>query len=185
MPNMYFIALVLPKKINDDILKWKLFMKDHFDCVTALRSPAHITLVPPFWMSDDLENKLTGAICQFSQHQVPLEITLKNFAAFKPRVIYADVLSTPHLQALYSQLLEYLIALDRFPIKNDDRPFHPHVTIATRDLHKKAFHAAWEGFKDRNYEAVAWINGISLLKHNQKNWDVVFTSQFKTILGNR
>jgi len=179
MANMYFIALVLPEKINDDILKWKLFMKDHFDCVAALRSPAHITLVPPFWMKDDLENKLTDAITQFSQHQVPLEISLKNFAAFKPRVIYAEVLSTPYLQTLHSQLFEYLIALDRFPIKKDDRSFHPHVTIATRDLHKKAFHAAWEEFKNKSYNAVTWIDGISLLKHNQKNWDVVFTSQFQ------
>ena len=69
-------------------------MKDHFKCLVALRSPAHITLVPPFWMNDDLENKLGDAISQFSQHQVPFEINLKNFAAFKPRVIYADVLST-------------------------------------------------------------------------------------------
>jgi 2'-5' RNA ligase len=178
---MYFIALVLPEKINDDILKWKLFMKEHFNCVAALRSPTHITLVPPFWMNDDRENKLRDAITQFSQHQVPLEISLKNFAAFKPRVIYADVLSIPQLQTLCSQLFEYLIALDLFPIKKDDRPFHPHVTIATRDLHKKAFQAAWEIFKNKKYEAVAWVEGISLLKHNQKNWDVVFTSQFETI----
>ena len=60
MANMYFIALVLPTEINDEILKWKLFMKDHFNCLVALRSPAHITLVPPFWMNDDLENKLEG-----------------------------------------------------------------------------------------------------------------------------
>src|SRR5262245_58246636 len=181
MANMYFIALVLPGKINDDILEWKLFMRDHFNCVAALRSPAHITLVPPFWMNDDLENQLKDAINQFSQHKVPLEISLKNFAAFKPRVIYADVVSSLHLQTVYTQLFKYLIDLKLFPIKKDDRPFHPHVTIATRDLHKKAFQAAWERFRNKNYEAVAWINGISLLRHNQKKWDVVFTSQFETI----
>ena len=147
MANMYFIALVLPAEINDEILKWKLFMKDHFNCLVALRSPAHITLVPPFWMNDNLENKLEDAISQFSQHQVPFEMNLKNFAAFKPRVIYIDVLSTPHLQTLHDQLHEYLIAGDLFPIKKEDHSFHPHVTIATRDLHKKAFYEAWEIFK--------------------------------------
>ena len=155
-------------------------MKDHFNCLVALRSPAHITLVPPFWMNDDLERKLEAAINQFSQHQVPFEINLKNFSAFKPRVIYADVLSTPYLQTLHDQLYEYLIAGDLFPIKKEDHSFHPHVTIATRDLHKKAFYQAWEVFKKENYKATCMIKEISLLKHNQKKWDVVFTSQFQT-----
>ena len=95
-------------------------MKDHFNCLVALRSPAHITLVPPFWMNDNLESKLEDAIGQFSQHQVPFEINLENFAAFKPRVIYADVLSTSQLQTLHDQLHDYLIARDIFPVKKGD-----------------------------------------------------------------
>lgn len=175
---MYFIALVLPTQINEEILKWKMFMKDRYDCVVALRSPAHVTLVPPFWMSENLEHALKDAIRQFSRHQVSLEINLKNFAAFKPRVIYVDVIPTPHLQTLYDQLHEYLIASDLFPVKKEDHSFHPHVTVATRDLHKRAFNEAWEIFKKENYKASCRINGISLLKHNQKKWDVLFTSQF-------
>jgi 2'-5' RNA ligase len=178
MANMYFIALVLPTKINDEILKWKMFMRDHFNCLVALRSPAHITLVPPFWMNDSLENKLEDAISQFSQQQVPFEINLERFAAFTPRVIYVDVLSTPQLQTLHDQLHECLIAGNLFPIKKEVRSFHPHVTIATRDLHKKAFYKAWEIFQKETYKATCRIKEISLLKHNQKNWDVLFTSQF-------
>jgi len=175
---MYFIALVLPAEINDEVLKWKIFMRDHFDCVVALRSPAHVTLVPPFWMSDNLENKLEDTINQFSQLEGSFEINLKNFSAFKPHVIYVDVLPSARLETLHTRLLEYLIVSDLFPIKKEDRPFHPHVTIATRDLYKKAFNEAWEIFKKENYEASCRIDGISLLKHNQKNWDVVSTSQF-------
>jgi len=181
MANMYFVALVLPREINDEILKWKVFMKDHFNCMVALRSPAHITLVPPFWMTDTLENELEKGITQFSQRQAPLEVQLKNFAAFKPRVIYVDVLSNPTLQTLKARLFDYLIAQNLFTIEEDDRPFHPHVTIATRDLHKKAFQEAWEVFKNKSYSALCTITGVSLLRHNQKNWDVVFTSQFQKI----
>jgi len=176
---MYFIALVLPAEINNELLKWKLFMKDHFNCSVALRSPSHITLVPPFWMNDNLENNLEYAISEFSQHQGAFEVNLENFAAFKPRVIYANVLSNPNLQTLHDQLHKYLVARDLFPIKSEERSFHPHVTIATRDLHKKAFYEAWKIFENKNYAASCRVNGISLLKHNQKNWDVVFTSQFQ------
>ena len=67
--NMYFIALVAPEDINKQVLKWKHWMKERYRCEVALRSPAHITLVPPFWMKPDLENKLARSITDFSLHQ--------------------------------------------------------------------------------------------------------------------
>ena len=178
---MYFIALVAPKKINDDVLKWKQFMKERYDCSVALRSPAHITLIPPFRTGDDAEEKLETAILDFSLRCIPFEIKLKNFGAFRPTVIHVEVLVNETLNELHSQLEEFLISKNLVTLTKDDRPYHPHVTIATRDLHKKAFHKAWEIFKARKYEA-SWITGgISLLRHNQKNWDVIFTSRFKMV----
>src|ERR1700730_14631386 len=106
MANMYFIALVAPKEINEEVLKWKLFMKDRFECTVALRSPAHITLIPPFWMESAWENKLENAITDFSRKKTSFKIYLKKFAAFEPKVIYIDVLLNEPLQKLHSQLLD-------------------------------------------------------------------------------
>jgi 2'-5' RNA ligase len=178
MAKMYFIALVAPKEINDDAMQWKNVMKERFDCSVALRSPAHITLVPPFWMDESLENKLQNEIRDISQQQASFEINLKNFSAFKPRVIFVDVIANQLLQTLQAHLLQFLVKPNIFPIEKEDRPFHPHITIATRDLHKKSFHEAWEIFKEKTYEASWLVNSMSLLRHNQKNWDVIFTSQF-------
>ena len=179
MANMYFIALVASKEINEDVLKWKHWMKEQFGCVVALRSPAHITLIPPFWMEDALENKLQNEMNIFSQQQIPFEIHLKHFAAFKPRVIYVEVAPNKILDLLREDLCQFLINTKLFSFKTDESPWHPHITIAARDLHKKAFHEAWQIFKEKNYEA-SWITpGISLLRHNQKNWDVISTSQFR------
>jgi 2'-5' RNA ligase len=178
MANMYFIALVAPQEINEEVLKWKNFMKERFDCSVALRSPAHITLIPPFWMDESLEEKLQTTISVFSQSQASFEINLKNFAAFKPRVVFVEVIANQFLETLHTRLVQFLIESHIFPIEKEERPYHPHVTIATRDLHKKSFHQAWEIFKEKQYKA-SWLTlGISLLKHNQKKWDVIFTSQF-------
>lgn len=178
MSCMYFIAIVAPQDINEAVLKWKVFMRDRFGCTVALRSPAHITLIPPFWLDDAAENELKKTIEDFSHSHNVFEIMLKDFSAFKPRVIYIDVLSNAQLQSLHDQLEQYLVAKPLFSITKDERPLHPHVSIATRDLRKKAFHEAWEIFKDKKYQS-SWIaTGISLLRHNQKNWDVVYTSQF-------
>jgi 2'-5' RNA ligase len=175
---MYFIAIVAPEEVNSAILKWKQLMKEGFGCVVALRSPAHITLIPPFWMDEGKEPQLKDAISEFSQSCSGFEICLKNFATFKPRVIYVDVMPNHQLQALHARLEEFLVEKKQFLISKEERPLHPHVSIATRDLHKKAFREAWEIFREKKYEA-SWVaSGISILKHDQKKWDVISTSHF-------
>ena len=176
---MYFIALVAPPEIDQQVLKWKNYFKEHFQCIVALKSPAHITLVPPCWMKEELEDDLIRSISAFSNSKNRFEITLKNFAAFKPNVIYVDVLKNEILNDLHESLNDFIDQQNKFPQKKEDRSFHPHVTLATRDLYKKAFYEAWETFYEKKYEAKWMVNGISLLRHNKKNWDVIFTSQFE------
>ena len=177
--NMYFVAIVAPAEINEQVLKWKNFFKERFQCIVALKSPAHITLVAPFWMKEELENDLIKSIAEFSVFKNGFEIMLKDFAAFKPRVIYVDISKNELLNSLHESLTSFLVTQNKYPVKKEDRPFHPHVTLAARDLHKKAFQEAWEIFSIKKYEACWQVKGISLLRHNKKNWDVIFTSQFE------
>ena len=175
---MYFIALVAPEDINKEVLKWKHWMKERYQCEVALRSPAHITLVPPFWMKPELENDLISAMNEFSKQQQVFNVQLNNFSHFKPRVIFVDVVMNEQLIQLKEELFDFLQKTGRYPLKEDKRSFHPHVTIAARDLHKKAFAEAWEHFGEKKYTAGWNVQSISLLKHNSKNWDVAATFPF-------
>ncbi len=83
------------------------------------------------------------------------------------------------LNDLQRSLNDFLLSANKYPVNSENRPFHPHVTLATRDLYKKAFYEAWEFFSIKKYEANWRVNGISLLRHNKKNWDVLFTSQLE------
>lgn len=177
--NMYYVAIVAPAEINQQILKWKNFFKEKYNCLVGLKSPAHITLLPPFWMKDELEASLITDITKFSATQNRFEITLKDFGAFKPRTIFVDVPKNERLNDLHNTFVDFINRKNNYSIKKDDRPSHPHVTLATRDLYKKAFFEAWEIFSVKKYEATWVVNGISLLRHNKKNWDVIFTSQFE------
>jgi 2'-5' RNA ligase len=176
---MYFIALICPEHINKQVLKWKLWMKERFGCEAALRSPAHITLVPPCWMNPGLEENLLNSLAAFALTQQRPIIQHSHFSHFKPRVIFVNIVQNTALEILQTRLFHFLLAGNIYPFKKDDRPFHPHITIATRDLHKKAFNEAWEHFKDKKYEVEWTAEGISLLRHNKKNWDVIATSQFQ------
>jgi len=176
--NMYFIALVAPEEINTVILKWKNWFRDNHGCTVALKSPAHITLIPPFRMSEELEAELKNRISSFSDSCEKFELTLRNFSAFKPRVVFVDVVKNEKLDALYQSVCTRISTENEFPVKRDDRPFHPHITLATRDLYKGAFYSSWKIFAEKKYNALWKVDSISLLRHNKKNWDVIFTSRF-------
>ena len=135
--------------------------------------------VPPFWLKPELENELQNALSEFAVKQNHFPVELRDFSNFKPRVIFVNVMPNQCLVDLQRELCDYLISTARFPLVKDDRPFHPHVTIATRDLHKKSFYEAWKHFKGKKYEAGWMADGITLLRHNKKNWDAIAASQFK------
>lgn len=169
---MYFFAVVAPAAINEQVLEWKHYMRDHYGCTVALRSPAHITLIPPFWMNEELENELKANAAAFSKDQQPFEIRLHNFDAFKPRVIFVNVEENALLQDLKLSLEGFLLAQQKYPIKKESRPFHPHLTIANRDLRKKDFAPAFEHFSKIGYQKSFVAHELALLKHDGMQWNV-------------
>ena len=62
---MYYLAIVCPDELNKKILSFKLWMQEKFDCKVALKSPAHITLIPPFWFAAEEEDILLQALHVF------------------------------------------------------------------------------------------------------------------------
>lgn len=175
---LHFIAIVTPASINQQVLEWKLYMQQQYGCKAALKSPAHITLIPPFNMPDEDSATLTSWLDQFATQQQPFPIELHNFNSFAPRVLFVAVQPSTQLQALQQQLKSELLQADQFNISKEDRPFHPHVTIANRDLKEEDFSAAWQHFEQLNYEAVFTANSIALLKHNGQVWEIANNSVF-------
>lgn len=175
MARMYFIAVAAPSVVNEKVLEWKHYMRDHFGCTVALRSPAHITLIAPFWMNEELEQQLINDVENFAKEQSPLDIALKNFDAFKPRVIFVHVEENKMLAELKSSLEQFLLSKNKYPVKKETRPFHAHLTIANRDLRKKDFAPAFEHFTNMEYEAAFDVRELALLKHNGVQWIIAHT----------
>jgi 2'-5' RNA ligase len=132
--SMYFSALVCPPVLNEKILRFKLWMREHYGCVVALKSPAHITLVPPFWWVTDLEDELREIIKTFKTDAGEFEVYLKGFSHFGKRVLFVAVEENTLLGNLRDKVVTHFSLSSGQTIPADDRPFHPHVTIANRDL---------------------------------------------------
>ena len=178
---MYFVAIVLPTHLDEKVIRWKEWMQRHYNCKVGLKSPAHITLVPPFWMDQSEEQLLINAVASISKDLSSFVVSTNNFSAFKPRTIFIDLQKSVELEDAKKAVDIFFNREERFAAKVDARPFHPHITIATRDLFKKSFYEAWPLFEKEKFIEEWRVEGISVLRHNKKNWDVIYTSQFQNI----
>jgi 2'-5' RNA ligase len=178
--KLYFVALVLPETLNEQIKQFKTFMQERWGCAVGLKSPAHITLIPPFWMNETLEESFCNDIDSLCKTIMPFVVATKNFSAFKPRTIFIEPVLDGFLKKLKEATDHFCKMHPQYGAKADPRPFHPHITIATRDLHKRAFAEAWPYFENKKFEASFNADGLSVLRHNTKNWDVIHTAPFST-----
>jgi 2'-5' RNA ligase len=169
----FFIALVAPDDIQEQITEIKLYFAERYNSRGALNSPPHITLQPPFeWAAADVV-QLEESLNQFAATRVPIPVTLSGFAAFAPRVIYADVVKSPQLLEIQTDLMSYVAAnlgiVDRI---SQTRPFVPHMTVAFRDLTEENFQTAWLEFAARELHFEFTAAALTLLLHGGSRWNI-------------
>lgn len=168
---IYFIAILVEGEAGETITEFKQDAAQKFGASRALNSPPHLTLIPPFRWPDTALEALSEALSGFmAGHPMPV-VRLVNFNCFSPRVIYADVEPNPELsnfqQALETHLEQQLnIRTDR------QYGFHPHVTIAFKDLSEAVFPEAWAHFSTQTFAHAFQAPGIALLEHTGQCWEV-------------
>jgi 2'-5' RNA ligase len=169
--DLYFIALIPPAPVFDDALNLKLFFQEKYNSKAALNSPPHITLHMPFRWKKEKTEELTLKLSAFVKALDPIKVCLDNFSAFPPRVIFINVVRSEMLDALQRNIQRFCKKeLNLFNANYGEEPYHPHLTLAFRDLRKNAFKEAWDEFKLKEYKAEFMADKLSLLKHDGKKW---------------
>lgn len=171
--SMYYIAVLCPGELDKKITEFKLWVRDHFGCVVALKSPAHITLVPPFWMKNEWEQRLIITTNEFKLPPGNNIISLDGFSYFGRRVIFINVLENYWLNEIKSKAETYFNELFPEFIKEDDRPFHPHITVANRDIKPSAFDKIWNYFSNKDFEGEFKADKLSLLRLAKGSWEEI------------
>lgn len=174
---LLFVAVIPTEEIHEEVTVFKQYALEHFGSGRALRSPAHITLIPPFRWSPGRLPVLKGALEQFSDRCAPFYLTLNGFDCFRPRVIFVDVEPSEELNRLQSAL-EYHLSSECFLNNQGNHGFHPHMTVAFKDLKRSVFPTAWNYFAEQVYLRVFEVNRYFLLRHNGRRWEVQSTFVF-------
>lgn len=168
--SLYFIALLLPKELEAQIHKIKLEIAEKYKAKHALKLPAHATLQIPFRLPETEEDKLIGILKNFVEKEKSFQVDLKDFGRFNQKVIFINIEDHEPIKKLHADLQKILNK--NFSLKEHEAfpEIHPHITLATRDLHYKEFTKAWEDFKSRKFIGSFLVDKICLFKHDGKHW---------------
>ncbi|MDR9418318.1 2'-5' RNA ligase family protein [Gracilimonas sp.] len=173
MNQLYFTALIPPAPLKDNIQELKLEIRNKFGSKHSLNAPPHITLLSPFRCEKKNRDTLNSLLKNFVQKLEPLEVTFDDFSTFPPKVVFIDVVKSPELTEIQSKLEKVARSNpDIFNYNYDERPYHPHLTLAFKDLDKSTFYDIWNKFKDQEFQKSFEASQLYLLKHNGERWVV-------------
>lgn len=149
--SLFYIAISCPPEIDGKIEEMKDYMQKQFGCRAARKSPAHLTIVPPFRAENELQNELVNFVTAFNFGMVPFDVKLKGYGQFAERVLFADI-ENPNepLNSLEKDCMTEFT--EKFPgiIFGMKPEFNPHVTIATRDIPEGALAMARAYFEENH-----------------------------------
>jgi 2'-5' RNA ligase len=169
---LYFIAIVPDEALCKEVTALKNHIAQNYFSKAALKLPPHITLYPPFKWDDKNEDSIINTLHDFNRQIAPFSILLNGFGSFEPRVIFIKPEPCHELEVLRQGLLQHLKSTINLSDPQNDRPFCPHITIASRDLQRQYFYEALNEFGSKKFNAVFDVLNFSLLQHDGKKWDV-------------
>lgn len=170
--DRYFVGVIPPRKESEQINLLKQISCEKFNSCAALKSPPHITLHMPFRWKKGKEAQLSSYFENFRFEKKSIPISLRSVDHFGQRVIFLKVEDHSDLTSLQRKLAgEMRKNLNLLNHSYKDRGFHPHLTIAFRDLKKHIFEEAYGYFSSLHITYDFRIRDIALLKHNGDKWE--------------
>ncbi len=166
--RLYFLAIVPGAPVQDEIMEMKRLARREFYSGHSLNSPAHITLIPPFYATEEEIESFVSALKVYLEKESSFAVKLHNFSHFGKRVIFVDVEKNERLENFQKGAFDFFKSV--FPHYKKPNRFHPHVTVAFKDLTEEMFPVAWDFFKEEPYSAEFTVENVYLLKHKEKKW---------------
>ncbi|HRN47326.1 MAG TPA: 2'-5' RNA ligase family protein [Niabella sp.] len=172
--HIYFIAIIPPQDICDEINVFKNDFKNRFHSQAALKIVPHITLKPPFKLTISKHEELCKWFKELDFSMKPFLQVLDGFGSFETSrrpVVFVKPVMNNSLSQLQQELLHHFT--NRFSwieVRESDRKFKPHITIGYRDLDHRAYIQAWQEYKEKHYNSSFEVNEICLLQHKDGRW---------------
>lgn len=182
MEALFFIAIVPPKEIADAVTAIKQDFADRFESRKSLRVMPHITLKAPFKVFENEADSVLKWFADLEMDTAPFEIALDGFGAFDNNenpVIFVKPGISAGLTGVQKELADKLSAGFPKAMASADRHFHPHMTVAYRDLKREQFEKAWREYETKPFGAAFTAGHFHLLRHDGTKWNIVATKALR------
>jgi len=172
--SLYLTAVLPPASLSEEIddIRKEISMK--YNVFAALKPPVHITLYRPVNMPSKLEEHLIKLLKPLSYQHEPFAQQLENFDSFNNKTLFVHCEKQPLLNTLQKDVATVFNKnnIDPPDVKSNSR-FHPHVTIAYRDVSPEIFIQLWGEFKNRKFKRSFTVDRFTLLKHDGQRWQPI------------
>ena len=169
--DLYFVAIIPPEPLVSKIREMKLVACHNFQSCAAMKSPPHITLHMPFRWKKKKEEKLFTFFKEFQADVSAFKVEVNGVDHFGDRVIYLSIAANSMMMHLQSTLVKSMKReLNLFNAQYKGKAFHPHITLAFRDLKKHHFEPAISHFKSMGLLESFQSDCYTLLKHDGNQW---------------
>ena len=169
MKSLYLVAVVPPEPVFSETWALKQLVQQLTGSRNAVRLPPHVTLLPPLRQDEAFEARYTAILVAFAATQAPFVVGLHDFAWFGQRTLFVQVREAAALKDFHAALMAWC-AVHLPEVPHENRPFTPHLTLATRDLPAAQVPELQRLFAARSYTAAFEVRHLTLFRHDGQQW---------------
>jgi 2'-5' RNA ligase len=169
----YFLAIVPTGQIQQAADKLKTELKVQLNIRYALKSPAHVTLKMPFSYNEAKEKVLLEKLENFLSTKKALKIKVGGTDTFGKRVIFWKIQADSKLTELQADLKTFCKRELSLVDELSDRNYHPHMTIAFKDVKERDFDQAKALIQKSDIDQSWNVCSVELLKRIDGKWVVI------------
>jgi len=174
--NLYFIALIPPRDISDEVTAFRTDFALNYNSKAALKNMPHITLKAPFKIDAARHTEVLNWFANLPVGEKHFEVELKDFEVFdnpKNPVVFVQPVVTAAMANVQKAVIDgFEAAFTEIALHFNEKHFKPHMTIAYRDLAYAEFERAWQVYQHKKYNARFIADRLYLLQHNGKEWQI-------------
>lgn len=173
----HFIGVLVPEDITLTLEDCRRYMNEKYGCRSGHATPIHVTLVPPFCLTEeystkDLAKAIESDLISNSLNADDLKFTAHtdNFDAFGDRTIFAKVNADEKWLKLRDNVFDSVLKFAPDCTKKDRRPFQPHLTVANRDIPEGVSKEALEVMNELNLKEDFPVDNITIFERTSGKW---------------
>lgn len=169
----HFIGVLLPEDLEETLENCRNYMNRTYGCKSGHGTPVHITLIPPFCLqkefsTEDLKDGIEKSILN---RQLGFTARIENFDSFGDRTIFANVIPDENWTKLRNETLKGILTACPGSTRKDKRPFHPHSTVANRDIPQGTIPDALKVLNELNLIKSFPVDNITIFERNGSRWE--------------